>query len=368
MLSIKYAELISKTLLVKLTDIIMTKPEKSNLIDIITDEILNDSTEKVVQNFIQEHSQFNKVFHIQYPYENGVMADQLNYLINIIKLKTQKSQLHNLYFAVYNADSIPDKNTLKSVLFTIKHKKWPFIIQQYSYALSNYHNLNNLMKGFAFYQTNFEIRYGLINSAFNSKYLYTYVVGHGVYIRFDKLIELNGFENKFWCEDIFMSCLIKNRKINITPVFTLENMESPKSLNVLIRQNAVWFKTAFECIKILKEVKFRDNKINLQSFSWTIQRLRMNITWLLLPVFIIFTFVYGFIKSPVVLLVSVFAYILMMVGTYVPTIHIVERLAKCEISHKLKLLIYISIATLLSNLGPLYSLFSNKKEKFKTIR
>ncbi len=50
------------------------------------------------------------------------------------------------------------------------------------------------MKGFSIYQSNFELRYGLINSYFSNELLYTYVVGHGMYIRVDllkrKLVDL----------------------------------------------------------------------------------------------------------------------------------------------------------------------------------
>lgn len=80
------------------------------------------------------------------------------------------------------------------------------------------------MKGFSIYQSNFELRYGLINSYFSNELLYTYVVGHGMYIRVDLLKKIGGFETKYWCEDIYMSYVLRNKGISIYPIKTLEIM------------------------------------------------------------------------------------------------------------------------------------------------
>ena len=122
-------------------------------------------------------------------------------------------------------DSIPNKDTIKEVLTIINENDSPEVIQQYSVPTSNWSELSNLMKGFSIYQANFELRYGLINSCFPSKLLYTYVVGHGMYVRVDVLKQIGGFETKYWCEDIYMSYVLRNKNISIYPLKTLEIMQ-----------------------------------------------------------------------------------------------------------------------------------------------
>lgn len=95
---------------------------------------------------------------------------------------------------------------------------------------------------------------GLINSILNSKLLYTHVVGHGLIINMKTLNELGNFNTKFWCEDIYLGLQLKFNNIKITPLLTLENMETPSSLENLIKQNSVWFKTTSQFSKIYKDI------------------------------------------------------------------------------------------------------------------
>lgn len=170
-----------------------------NIEEIINNKIQNSKTTSVlIEEFIIQNHLEEKVYHFHYPNNEGIMADQLNYVLNNFEFKDEK----NYYFSVYNADSIPNKDTIKEVLTTINENDNPKVIQQYSVPISNWNELSNLMKGFSIYQSNFELRYGLINSYFPNKLLYTYVVGHGMYIRVDILKQIGGFETKYWCEDI----------------------------------------------------------------------------------------------------------------------------------------------------------------------
>lgn len=84
--------------------------------------------------------------------------------------------------------------------------------------------------------------------------------------KLERLYELGGFETEFWCEDIYMSCLLRVKNIDIQPIFVLEKMETPQYLNILIRQNAVWFRTAFECIKMYKHVLRKTKKHSISGF------------------------------------------------------------------------------------------------------
>lgn len=337
-----------------------------NIEEIINNKIQNSKTTSVlIEEFIIQNHLEEKVYHFHYPNNEGIMADQLNYVLNNFEFKDEK----NYYFSVYNADSIPNKNTIKEVLTTINENDNPKVIQQYSIPISNWNELSNLMKGFSIYQSNFEIRYGLINSYFPNKLLYTYVVGHGMYIRVDILKQIGGFETEYWCEDIYMSYVLRNKDISIYPIKTLEIMQSPQYLSILTKQNSVWFKTSFECLKIFKDIFEKNKKINLNSIGWLMQRIRMNITWLGIPIAFLYTLIISiFNKNIIMFCLSVLSYFVMIVLEYGSTIKLIEKLTKTALKNKIKILINTIVATTISNIGPIYSLISRKKEKYKTVR
>lgn len=337
-----------------------------NIEEIINNKIQNSKTTSVlIEEFIIQNHLEEKVYHFHYPNNEGIMADQLNFVLDNFEFKDEK----NYYFSVYNADSIPNKDTIKEVLTTINENDNPKVIQQYSVPISNWNDLSNLMKGFSIYQSNFELRYGLINSYFPNKLLYTYVVGHGMYIRVDILKQIGGFETKYWCEDIYMSYVLRNKDISIYPIKTLEIMQSPQYLSILTKQNSVWFKTSFECLKIFKDIFKQNKKINLNSIGWLMQRIRMNITWLGIPIAFLYTLIISiFNKSIIMFCLSVLSYFVMIVLEYGSTVKLIEKLTETTFKNKIKILINTIFATTISNIGPIYSLISRKKEKYKTVR
>lgn len=345
-------------------ELIIVTTEKEKYEQFLTEQENNKTTFDVVNEYISENK-INKIKLLHYPYKDGMMADQLNYVIK--KYKNYNSK--RIYFSIYNADSRPNLDTINSVLNIIKNQDYPEIIQQYSYAFSNLENLSFVMRGFALYQSNFEIKYGLVNALTFSNLLYTYVVGHGLYIRLDILKKIGGFDNKFWCEDIYMSSIIRNRNIKITPVLTLENMETPKNVSVLIRQNANWFRTSNQWIKMIKSNLKNDKKVSNSCKNWFFQRVRMNLSWLLLPFFIILSFAISiYYKNIVLFIISIFSYIFMQVCIYMGTIKIIEKLENKKINNKLNLICAVCISTFISNIGPFYSIFNFKIKKYKTER
>lgn len=359
---IKYNKILST---IELKEILKFK--SNNSIDtIIEDKVRNSkTTSKIVEEYIKANRLQEKVYHMHYPNNEGIMADQLNYVLNNFNFINES----NYYFSVYNADSIPSENTIKEILKTIEKNEQPEVIQQYSTPISNWNDLSAIMKGFAIYQSNFELRYGLINSNIPSRLLYTYVVGHGMYIRVDILKEIGGFETRYWCEDIYMSYVLRTKNIPICPIRTLELMQSPQYLSILTKQNAVWFKTSFECLKIFKDVYSKNKKINLNSLGWMIQRLRMNITWLGLPIAFVYTIIVAILNQNIgILTVTILTYLSMILLEYGSIIRLLENTSKIKLGNKFKILLYTTAATTISNIGPIYSLISQKKEKYKTIR
>ena len=153
------------------------------------------TTKTIVENNIL--GKYDNIYLIDYPLKKGYMADQLNFMLNNLYNFDFYDDSKEWYMSLYNADSKPSKETFKSIFYYInKNKK---VIQQYSYCFKNFSKLDFISKGFAIYQSNFEIKVGLFNSSLNYKYLYNYVVGHGLTIDLKELNKMGNFNTKFWC-------------------------------------------------------------------------------------------------------------------------------------------------------------------------
>ncbi|MBR3255931.1 MAG: glycosyltransferase family 2 protein [Clostridia bacterium] len=301
-------------------------------------------------------------FHIlNYPKTYGIMADQLNYGISEI-LKRQTLQTDRIYFSIYNADSQPDSSTFIELSQKIKENNFPKILQQYSNYFLNYKSQNYITRGFSIYQTAFEFRNGLINNNI-SNLLYSHVVGHGLTIRADYITSLDGFNSNYWCEDIYITGLIHNNMENILPLNSLDNAENPDSFKVQIIQNAVWFKTASHHLSILNDIK-KHYKISMNGFVWLCHELRASIVWILMPIFLIYTFIYPIIiKNYIFLLLATCTYLFFIFTNYLLNLIIIN---KKRFFKYVKNYFSLCLAVLFSDIGPLYSFFL--KEKVKTER
>ncbi|MDD2376804.1 MAG: glycosyltransferase family 2 protein [Clostridia bacterium] len=324
---------------------------------------------KTTKDIVEEKniSKYENVFLIDYPYVEGYMADQLNYAYkNIDDIFTELNHLKT-YFCVYNADSRPSKETFNEVLNKIPNNKK--IIQQYSYAMKNYDKLNIILKGFSIYQSNFELRTGLINSYFKSKFLYTHVVGHGLFIRMDLLEQINGFNTEFWCEDMFLGLYLKFKNIQITPLISLENMETPETLKSLMKQNAVWFDTTKRFFSMYKNIYTKENKFLFYGLVGCINEFRCCINWLLFPIIVLYMMLIPIIHNNymlfVISLISYLIFVLSYIGT---TIKVINKLDNKNYKVNLELIVGTSLAILISNIGPIYSIIFAPKEKYKTER
>ena len=321
------------------------------------------TTKEIIENDIIPYC--NNVNLIHYPYKNGNMADQLNYAINM--LKQNCNNFSNTYVSVYNADSRPNKNTFFEFYNVVKLKNYPKIIQQYSYCFSNIDELSFILKGFAVYQSNFELKIGLLNSYFNNL-LHKHVVGHGLFIRLDLLDKINGFNSKYWCEDIYLSAYLQNEKITITPLLTLENMETANGILNLIKQNGVWFKTSSQCFKIYRELN-KNKKLSISGKISFVNELRSCINWLMFPIIFLVAVLFSILlKNCILFFITISNYFLYIFIYYVTTIKIINLLDNKNYKFKFSIYIGTLIATMISNLGPLYTIFVNPKEKHKTER
>lgn len=68
------------------------------------------------------------------------------------------------------------------------------------------------------------------------------------------------------------------------------------------------------------------------------------------------------------LAVAITSYLSMILLEYGSIIRLLENTSKIKLRNKFKVLLYTIASTTISNIGPIYSLISQKKEKYKTIR
>ena len=323
------------------------------------------TTKTIVENNII--GKYDNIYLIDYPLKKGYMADQLNFMLNNLYNFDFYDDSKEWYMSLYNADSKPSKETFKSIFYYInKNKK---VIQQYSYCFKNFSKLDFISKGFAIYQSNFEIKVGLFNSSLNYKYLYNYVVGHGLTIDLKELNKMGNFNTKFWCEDIYLTMKLKYNNIPIYSIPNLENIENASSINQIIKQNSVWYDTTRKYVKVYNDIKKSEKRFSLYGLIGCINEFRCAINWLLFPIIFIINFLICiYSKNFITVCILIFSYLFYSYINYFITINTINKLSNER--YKLNFCNYVSymLALLISNVGPIYSLISRKKEKYKTER
>lgn len=323
------------------------------------------TTKTFVENNIL--NKYDNIFLIDCPSINGYMADNLNYMLEQLKKLPFYDNSKEWYMSLYNADSKPSKNSFNAIFYEINRDKK--VMQQYSYCFNNFKRLSLIMKGFAIYQSNFEIKVGLFNSIFKTRFLYHYVVGHGLTVNLNALKKLGGFNTEFWCEDIYLTMNLKFNNIQITPIYELECIDNAVSISQLIKQNSVWYNTTRKYRLIYKDLKNKLNNFSLNGFVGCLNEFKCAINWLLLPVVFLFIFLSSILYKSIILAVLItISFCFYSFINYYITIKTINKLSSKNYSIELYNWIAYSIALLISNIGPIYSFFSNNNIKYKTER
>lgn len=312
-------------------------------------------------------NKYNDIYLVDYPFTNGYMADQLNFMLDHLKDLDFYDDKKKWYMSLYNADSKPSKNTF-SLIFSCINKN-ENVIQQYSYCFKNFNNLDFISKGFTIYQSNFEIKVGLFNSSLSYKFLYNYVVGHGLTIDLQTLQKLGNFNTDFWCEDIYLTMRLKYNDIKIVPVLELENIENAVSVSQIIKQNSVWYDTTKKYRLLYNDVKKKEKYFSIQGLVGYINEFRCAVNWLLFPIMLIINILICICMKNNIMCVSIiFSYLFYSLINYLITIKTINKLS--DEKYKLNFCNYLSyaITILISNIGPLYSIIFKNKKKYKTER
>lgn len=288
---------------------------------------------------------------INYPYKNGVMSHQINY---VIKRLGDDKRSDNSVFAVYNADSRPNLDTLKFVTATLREFETktgfrPNIVQQSSLFTLNYNQYPKTVTGYilksaSLFQTKWTLvrelsrfraqsfsainyKGNFISELFNTRI--SHCVGHGLFVRFG-VLKSEYLPTETINEDLPFGYYQCCKGEPILPLPILENSECPESITSLINQKRFWFSPYLEYLncrsRVLKNKKYR-SRVEVEVL--TAQAEFTGIVWLLQS-FILFApvIIGAYLLSNILIFLWVIGILLYW---FIPIAIIYANLSKLEI-------------------------------------
>lgn len=278
------------------------------------------TTEQILKRLLLKSSKAvrNKVSVYRYPKNDGKMSDQLNYAISKISKEIDSSKV---FVSIYNADSVVDQKMPLYISNYIKSNPKAKVIQQSALFLSNYNNLGNsisgsFLKSIALLQSRWTLAHELprIFAQYKNKisafFECAHVVGHGLIIRLDTLIQTGGFPTGYINEDLPLGYILKLHGNTIYPFPLLENAQSPVSVKSMFIQYTTWFYGVFSYPLYTLHAwnDFKDKR--LQVLVWGLKYSLRSVLWLFSSLAWIILFTYPiFIKNYLLFLVVVIIFV-----------------------------------------------------------
>lgn len=325
------------------------------------------------------------VLHFHYPNNNRTVSDQINFTVDeIIKSQPPTDSI----FAVYNADSRPNVNTLMDAIRAFTSYKKMFgreakIVQQSSIFTLNYNLFPKSFSGYilraaSIYQT----RWTLIHELFMFRSqaelvirpitsLFTLFwnnqisncVGHGMFININYFHKRGGFPTDTLNEDLpfgFYTCCLKEP---IVPFNTIENSQSPESIKSLINQKSVWFNPYIEYVKCRNiAINTKQYKSKIEVDILTVKALLIGLMWFVQSLVLLLPLIWFMITAN---LIIGFAWLFaMLLYWYLPAMIIYSILPNLEkksgeiiVKRSLQDFVFMVLAgtlnVLFNSLGPL---------------
>lgn len=297
------------------------------------------------------------------------MAGQLNYAIKYID-KIKKNKLYNV--AIYNVDSRPSISSIrKNFSMLLKHP----VVQQYGSYFNNcpldinsFHDMVylSIFLWQSSWAKQFEIRNVLWNRINPLKIFskFSYVVGHGLFLRRYVFDKTGFFTEKFQNEDMEFSMRLHKNDIPIASGVDFSDSDMPLTLKDYIKQQSVWARGPMMAFKYLSTI-----------FSFTIPfKLFLHyVYWLTEPLMMLVLFISSFFLSIYHLLFTAFIFfIYFYVVLILPNI---EQIKKIKfVFNPVKIYFSFICFFLIHAIGPVLALKNvflesaklKNEEKFKT--
>ncbi|MBN3865710.1 glycosyltransferase family 2 protein [Pseudomonas frederiksbergensis] len=224
-----------------------------------------------VANEINNRQKRRFVTYLEYPYQNGIMAHQVNwaarYAFDAFDSPVDPTQT---IVAIYNADSRPDSKSFLAMDAVFKTQG--SAAQQISFYSSGQCNSNFykwISNSAAVWQTRWALAVEVFRLRLSNKlnlhtdqtknwhseltrfllHPYNYTIGHGFAVKLSTFIEMNYYPQTVRNEDAALGFVYSVSKLTVAPVVTHDNTEVPDSLKQLIKQQVSWYGGPAEALK-----------------------------------------------------------------------------------------------------------------------
>ena len=290
---------------------------------------------KQYADVINQRAKLSVIKVFDYTNPSGVMGHQINFLIDHLDENLQNRD--SAFFAIYNADSRPNRSTLTSVNNAVlafeKHTNYsPKVIQQSSlFEYANPIEKSFLIKSYLYSSSVFQSKWTLIHELSRLRYQsestlkinpndfksllksrLSHCVGHGLFIRYD-FLSASRIPTETVNEDLpygfYQSCMGEP----IVPIPMLEISDSPVSVKSLINQKRVWFWPYIEywkCRNIMLKSKSFRSKFEVNFLA--IQGIIVGLIWIMQSLIFIFPILIAIILANqyllLIYLIAIFLY------------------------------------------------------------
>jgi len=336
------------------------------------------STQRLVENYIQQNSLKEKISLINYPKKYGKKAHQLNYVLEILNDKTD-------YIAVYDADSRPHKLTFDVFYQQMKLYPEAEVFQQSALFVNNYNKISNFfLRASAILQSRWTLAHEVARllrqsgkETIVSKLVNAHCVGHGLIISLKMLKIIGGFPEETMNEDLIIGYLLRVKGVKIFPLPCLELADAPTTLLGLWNQKYVWF---WGPLRYVEYYRFACKKYNLdlrsriKAMVLVFQGLISALAWLLSgPLFLVALILVFFVDSVVTVVVLILAVVVYGPAQFVVTVDNFEeyqewsgqKLKKQNLSEIIETALMSVPAILFNSIPPYFALFSEIRYRFQ---
>lgn len=193
---------------------------------------------------LRELSKYYSFTWHHYPQKDGTKADQLNWAIQKILADAHDRDDRQIYFGIYDVDSRPEPDAIKTVLYGTEG-----VYQQPSIYLENYKRIGPFQRAGALLQTKWEICRN-VPVLYENYHRYEQnqrilslptCTGHGLFLRSDIIRQYGLFEAKALTEDLELGYRLAFHKVPITLLKAVDFTGYAPTALATIFQTSRWF-------------------------------------------------------------------------------------------------------------------------------
>lgn len=373
--------------------------EKIKILIVTTEKEYNLKSQyrETTINILQKlKKKYPRIKTLHYPNIDGCKSDQLNFAVEKFEELYPDLDPTNTFFAIYDADSRPNKKSFKVLSWSLQENLTCNVFQQSAVFLKNYEDLNRkglierlFLKSAALEQNRFTLtheiprilrqyNYSKTHKGILGSMTYAHCVGHGLIIRLSFLKEIK-FPAKFYPEDMFYGFILNSLKEPIIPIPALDYSETPSSLKELFFQRALWFIGPFSGNKYRNYVQntykniYSKEKFRIIALSASV--IFNSVRWLLTSFFGYFLIICAIILGNIIAAFTVIFFTLYLYSFYITLIaykDLCRYAGKTEVSlsksDKISIILFELIFILFYSIPAYYMLYNMIVNKISNLK